>query len=436
MLKKIGFAFGSITAFYLFIWFTTFEGHQQIRFFCYHFKLCYPLSQLLENRQLSRAQSLTSIFDPFFLLIPASNSSLPIYKLKVKTQDYQTILDELPQPYSTQFKTSLSLKKSKVPATLTVDGKDHFVKISFRGIGFPHWSETKKSLRLEFEPPNSYSGLHKINLSIPQDGLYYGFFLNKWAADYLGLPTNDPAIIHLFLNDHDYGSFITFEQWDQDFFKIHNLPEGPIFGDIDPSPSRPPLYQNIKAWEILNPAIFTADNFFAIETMLQALNNSDLEESISQLKQIIDIDNFVRWEALSIFFNSRHQDSLHNIRLYLNPATNKLQFMPVDFGPQLVNNHPADKTLLNIDYNPLVTRLLQDPDVYQARNDILRDLINNQEFQKKLWQRYDELYYQTRGDFYRDPLKFESDLRFTWVVRQLKSQTKENIKNLQNLLNK
>lgn len=434
MIKKIGFIFTGIIIFYLFVWFTAFDGYLYIRYRCYRFKPCYPLSQLLENPRLSRAQSLTSIFNPFFLFIPMLNSSLPIYKLQVKTQDYQLIIDELPKPYSTQFKTALSSKKSKIPAVLTIDGKNYSVKISFRGIGFPHWSETKKSLRIEFEPPDSYSGLHKINLSIPQDGLYYGFFLNKWVADYLGLQTNNPAIIHLFLNNRDYGPFITYEQWDQDFLTIHNLPEGTAFGDVDPSPGRPPLYQDVKAWEILNPAASTTGDFSAIETMLQALNNPNSEESISQLKQIVDIDNFVRWEALSIFFNSRHQDDLHNIRLFLNPKSGKLQFMPVDFGPQLINNHPADKTLLNIDYNPLVTRLFQDPEIYQARNDVLKDLINNQEFQNKLWQQYDELYYQTRGDFYRDPLNFESNLRFTWVAHRLESQTQKNISALKKLL--
>lgn len=436
MIKKVGLIFVGFAILCLFIWFTTFDGYLHIRYRCYSFRPCYPLSQLLENPRLSKAQFVTSIFDPLFLLVPTTHSSLPIFKLNVKPKDYRSLLNALPPPYSTQFKTTVSSKKSSIPATVVIDEKEYAVEITTRGIGFPHWSETKKSLRIEFRSPDSYSGLHEINLSVPKDGLYYGFFLNKWVADYLGLQTNNPNIIHLFLNDADYGPFIAFEQWDQDFLTAHNLPEGKIFSDINPSPDRPPLYRDAKAWKVFDPSSPEKEDYSAIETMLKALNNPDPELSISQLKKIVDIDSFVRWEALSIFFNTRHQDDLHNIRLYLDPQSDKLQFMPVDFGPQLVINHPSDKTLLDIEYNPLVTRLLQDPEIYQARNQVLFDLINDQEFQNKLWQQYDKIYYQTRADFYRDPLKSESNLRFTWVFHQLKSQTQENIIALKKLLDK
>lgn len=429
--KKLALLIIFLTAALTFIWLTTFEGFQVVRFRCYKFKLCSPLSQILENRDLSRLPNLASILDPFYLFLPVQSSSLPIYRLKIDPADYQSIVNQLPAPYSVQFRNTPS---PKIPGELSYNGKSYKVDVNFRGIGAPHWSEQKKSLRLSIKSGETLGGLNQIDLIIPFESNYYGFFLNKWAADYLGLHTNDPSLVHVYLNNLDYGPFVRLDRWDQSFLEIRGLPNGLIFGDIDPSPDRPPLYQSIQAWKIYDQPPNTVGDFSAIEKLLASLNHPNPQTSFSQLKQIIDIDSFVRWEALAVFFNTRHQDDFHNIRLFLNPVSGKLQFMPVDFGPQLINNHPADKTLLDIGYNPLVSRLLQNPEVYQARNQVLFNLINDQEFQNKLWQQYDELYFQTRGDFYRDPLSFESNLRFTWVVHQLKSQTQRNIITLKKLL--
>ena len=416
---------------YFYIWLTTFEGFQVIRFRCYKLKFCSSLSQILENRDLSHLPSIASILDPFYLFLPVQSSSLPIYQLKVDSKDYQSIVNQLPAPFTVQFRNTPS---PKIPGELSYDGKVYKVDINFRGIGAPHWSEQKKSLRLSIKSGETLGGLDQVDLVIPSESNYYGFFLNKWTADYLGLHTNELSLVHVYLNNRDYGPFVQLDRWNQSFLERRGLPNGLIFGDIDPSPDRPPLYQSPQSWKIYDSPPNTPSDFSAIEKLLTALNHPNLQTSFSQLKQIIDMDNFVRWEALAIFFNTRHQDDFHNIRLFLNPVSGKLVFMPIDFGPQLVNNHPSDKTLLNIDYNPLVSRLLQDPEIYQTRNQVLFDLINDQEFQNKLWQQYDELYSKTRGDFYRDPLNPESNLRFTWVIHQLKSQTQENIIALKKLL--
>ena len=418
-------------AIYFYIWLTAFEGFQVIRFQCYRLKFCSPLSQILENGNLSRLPDIASILDQFYLFFPVQSSPLPIYQLKVDPKNYQSIVNQLPAPYSAQFRNTPS---PKISGVLSYGGKDYKIDINFRGIGAPHWSEQKKSLRLSIKSGETLNGLDQVDLLIPSESNYYGFFLNKWSADHLGLHTNDPSLVHVYLNNRDYGPFVRLNRWDQSFLERRGLQNGLIFGDIDPFPGQPLLYKDIESWKIFDPLPDAANDFSAIEKLLTALNLPDSQASFSQLKQIIDIDSFVRWEALAVFFNTRHQDDFHNIRLFLNPVSGKLQFMPVDFGPQLVNNHPANKTILNIDYNPLVTRLLQDPDIYQARNDVLQGLINNREFQNKLWQQYDELYFQTRGDFYRDPLDSESNLRFTWVVHQLKSQTQKNIVALKKLL--
>lgn len=431
--KRLALLIIFLTAALTYIWLTTFEGFQVVRFRCYKFKLCSPLSQILENRDLFRFPDLASVLDPFYLFLSVQSSSLPVYQLKVDPADYQSIVNQLPAPYSTQFRTTPS---QKISGVLSFSGKDYKVDVNFRGIGYQHWSEPKKSLRVTIKSGETLEGLDEIDLIVPSDSNYYGFFLNKWAADYLGLYTNEPSLIHVYLNNIDYGPFVKFDRWNQSFLERRGAQNGLIFGDIDPSPGRPLLYQNIGAWKIYDPPNNMIGDFSAIEKLLAALNHPNPQTSFSQLKQIIDIDSFVRWEALAVFFNTRHQDDFHNIRLFLNPVSGKLQFMPVDFGPQLINNHPADKTLLDIDYNPLVSRLLQDPEIYQARNQVLFNLINDQEFQNKLWQQYDELYFQTRGDFYRDTLKSESNLRFIWVFHQLKSQTQENIIALKKLLDK
>ena len=378
-----------------------------------------------------RLPTLTSIFDPFFFIIPTLPSSLPIYKLAVDTQDYQSIINDLPAPYSIQFKYTNS---KKIPGRLVVDNQNYKVEVNFRGIGYHHWSETKKSLRITFVDPPMYQGQKRIDFIIPADPDFYGFHLNKWGADRLNLYTNNPQLVRLYLNGKDYGPYVMIDIWDQMFLETRGLANGLIFGDVDPTPERPQLYKSIEAWKVFDPLSNVAD-YAPIEFLLDALNNLDSSVSIHKLKQIIDVDSFARWEALTILFNSRHQDDLHNIRLYLNPTTGQLEFLPVDFNPALasvdLNNTAA---LLSINYNPLVTRLLEDPEIRQARDQVLRELVNDEKFQQSLWKKYDELYRQTRGDFYRDPVMLESNLRFEWLTRHQKTHLIDNIKALKRQL--
>jgi len=431
MVKKIVLFLSGITILYVFIWLTTFEGLMKIRYSCYKIRLCYPLSQILEKHKLYRLPTLTSIFDPFFLAVPTPPSSLPIYQLSVDPQDYQSIADDLPPPYSVQFNTTAS---KKIPGRLVIDNQDYQIELNFRGIGYHHWSETKKSLRVSFVDPPDYHGRERLDLIIPADPDFYGFHLNKWGADRLNLHTNNPDLIHLYINQIDFGPYVMLDVWDQDFLETRSLPNGLIFGDVDPAPDRPDLYRSIEAWKTYDPPADEVD-YSAIESLLNALNLPDIPESITRLKQVIDIDSFAKWEALTIFFNSRHQDDFHNIRLFLNPASGKLEFLPVDFNPSLSKVDLSGKeSLLSINYNPLVTRLLLDTQIRQTRDQILRELVNDEKFQQSLWQKYDDLYRQTRGDFYRDPIMLESNLRFEWIVRYEKSMIKTNINTLKQQL--
>lgn len=418
---------------YLIVWFTTFDGYQRIRFQCYKISFCRSLSQIFENRKLSRLPALTSALDPFYSFLPFQPSVLPVYYLKVDPADYQSIINQLPAPYSIQFRNTPS---PKISGELSYNGKNYKVDFSFRGIGYQHWSEPKKSLRVTIKSGETLEGLDEIDFIVPSDSNYYGFFLNKWAADYLGLYTNEPSLIHVYLNNIDYGPFVKLDRWNQSFLERRGAPNGLIFGDIDPSPGRPLLYQDIGAWKIYDPPNNMIADFSAIEKLLAAFNQPDPQTSFLNMKQIIDIDSFVRWEALAVFFNTRHQDDFHNIRLFLNPVSGKLEFMPVDFAPDLTGKNKINQApLLDIDYNPLAAKLLADPEIRQNRDRILSQMLNDQEFQNSLWQRYDDLYRQTRANFYRDPVQLESNLRFDYVAKQLKQKTLENIASLKALLN-
>ena len=419
-----------------FVWLTTFDGFQIIRYRCYKIKICSPLSQTLESPKLVSLESFSKIFDVFYFPYLLKKSDLPVYNLKVTPKDYIEVLNSLPQPFSSYF--FFKNNPVKIPATFS-DGKtDIAAELSLRGLNPLHWSGEKKSWKLKFSASQPYHEYKQLDFNVPSDSFYYGMYLKSQVSDKLGLPSEKWHFAKLLINGIDFGPYVVVEPIDQWFLERNRLANGTIFGDMDPSPDRPNLYEDLRAWKISDP-VSKSEDFSSLNIILSALKQPENEELREQVLSLIDIENFSKWEAMAVFLNSRHQDGLHNIRLYQNPDNGKFEFIFNDIVPDIlkwtINNGQSDNSILSVSYNPLVDYLLLIPEIKEKRDEILKKLATDNDFTAELWSGYDKLYQQTKREFYDNPKEIGSDLRYDFVTSQLKNSLKSNIAEIKTKLN-
>lgn len=409
------------------IWLTTFDGLQIIRYRCYQVEFCSPLSQIFESPKLVGLTSFSKVFDIFYFPRLLKKSELPVYSLKVTSKDYAKILDSLPQPFSSYF--FFNDNPIKIPATFS-DGKtDITAELSLRGLNPLHWSGEKKSWELKFSANQPYHEYKQLDFNVPSDSFYYGMYLKSRVSEKLGLPSEKWHFAKLVINGIDFGPYAVIEPIDQWFLERNQLANGIIFGDVDPNPDRPNLYEDLRAWKTSDP-ISKPEDFSPLNIILNALKQPENNELQRQVLDLIDIENFSKWEAMAVFLNSRHQDGLHNIRLYQNPANGKIEFIFNDIVPDIlkwkINNDQSNTSILSVSYNPLVDYLLLIPEIRAKRDETLKNLIFDNDFTDELWAGYDKLYQQTKRDFYDNPKEIGSNLKYDYTVSQLKKSLELN----------
>ena len=183
-------------------------------------------------------------------------------------------------------------------------------------------------------------------------------------------------------------------------------------GSLDQQQS---IYQSTYYFKkYVQDEIYKTDNYAEISLLLGLLNNASDQEFFASLPLILDMDNFLSWQAHSVLMSSIHQDSIHNIRLYWHPALGKFFIFPWDvLGGQVV---------WPVDYHPLVSRVLENPDWLQKRNKILSEYVNNPDNLTEDLEYYDEQVKKTKIAIFKDYKKFFSNLGYLKQTQKTRQQ--------------
>jgi hypothetical protein len=220
-----------------------------------------------------------------------------------------------------------SQPKPKAQATVTEAGRT-YTNVSVQLKGFTTFRPIHRgpSLTLNFErnsPKQLFHGLAKISLNNSlQDRtrLNEKFSRELFAAAGVPVPRADYAL--LTLNGRELGLYVLTEGYDREFLKRHfarhdgNLYEGGILRDIDA-----PLQLNTgKA-----PA---ADA--RVRQLIAATREPDPVRRLQAVRDALDLERFLSMMAMETILC--HSDSYsmnrNNYRIYHDPATDKLVFMP------------------------------------------------------------------------------------------------------------
>jgi len=374
----------------------------------YLIKTYNPMDSGLQTRIVTYLAKATDII---FLPYIFKSHSLPVYEITIKPDDYVLLNSNLPGPG--QGRVLLPEFKQDIPAKFNFDNQGYKVDVHYRGLHFDHWQNPKKSWRVKFKKSQLFQGQREINLIIPEDRGIYLEQLSNFRAKKLGLYVADSQFIVLKVNGQTQGVYWQVEHWTPEFLEKQSLPVANLYGQnyevLYGTPGEP-LFESVQYWKkYTQDEKSETDNYAQIAVLLDLLNNATDKEFFQKLPVILDINNFLAWQAHSVLMGSAHQDSSHNIRFYWHPDSEKFIIFPWDVVGFL--HWP-------IDYNPLVSRVLKNPDWLQKRNQILSDYVSNLDNLKQDLDYYDQLIDQTQTAIIKDRLKFFSNYGYLQQVKK------------------
>ncbi len=350
----------------------------------------------------------TKTLDVFYLFHQLIPDQIPTYSLFVKGNDLIKLNANLPKSGS----LTEEYKKS-VPAEFVYQGKAYKVKVRYRGDNPNHWLFAKKSWRIKFN--DEFEGQKSINLILPEDRY---FFIEAWISrmgQKLGLVTPELSFVKLTINGLSQGVYQKSEQWSSTFLANHGLSEdADLYGENDFDEPTPDLYVDVSNFKKYTfDSSRPEEDVSKLAALLDLLHDASDQEFSEEIPDLVDMDNFLSWQAQATLAFSHSQKKSHNLIAYFNPEINKFQFIP--WNVAMADEPPVYP---DINYNPLMTRVLKSPDYMFKRNQILWEYISHQDNLVDDLDYFDGLYQTTRGAFYRDSIKIFPNFDFDLTVKK------------------
>lgn len=405
------------------IWLIDFNGLQSIRFYCYDYRFCYQVAQVIENPfwQKFITNANTKLFDPLFWPLTLNKKGMPkekMYKIIISEKSLKALINNLP----TDTREYLTSKyKKKQPAALIYMDQSIPIKVHFRGISYNHWIYPEKSWKVYVSSPIEPQGERVLNFVLPNDKDFFAYFAAASYAKTLDITLPQSDVAYLSINNGHYTPYLLLESIDSDFLERRGKIVGPLFRDRDPYPNMPALYDSIERWEISNAdSIPQTADFAPITSLIDAMKLDD-DTFAEQLPKIVDMESFYKWNILAILINNKLEDDYHNVLVYFNPTSGKLEFLPSDISVDIYRTiKEAELPTFDQPYNPLVSRILSIPDFKTKRDQILWSFIKNRGHLNRALAAFDESAGRVTPYLLLDNLKNYSNLNYLVQTKKIK----------------
>lgn len=357
--------------------------------------------------------SLAKITDVAYFPWIFKPANLPIYEVLVTEGELQSVINSLPKPFSNAILESGQSKKGD--GKLKIKDQEYDIKLSIRGDLPNHWSLAKKSWKITLEKNQTLDGMTELNFILPSDRglLFESFSMNLAKKFNLITPKNWLGILKI--NHQTQGIYYIRESYDAAMLARNQRPEGDIYKERDDPnrydykgqkmPGSKHLWDDQSFWKKASDGkIYSSGDQSLLQALLQLLNNADDKTFKANIGNLVDLDYFYHWQALSLLLGSYHQDDFHNQNWYLNPNSGRFEILPGEFVLNI--SMPFDSK-----HNRLVDRILSFPEFKQQRNEVLKTYLTEENLQQDLAY-FKNLYQTNRTAFYQDQLKFLSNYGF------------------------
>ena len=269
-----------------------------------------------------------------------------------------------------------------VPASLNVDGITYDVDLAYRGSYTREFR--KRSYRIEFIEPETFSGAREIHLNAEYKDP--SLIRNKLSFDFfhdLGVLSPQSQHIYLTRNGSPKGVYLQLESVDDLFLKQRALPTGPIYYAVNNDANFSLMRDEKMKDSILSGyerAVGSRADDAKLRKFINRVNTIPLCDFRDEISRYINIDKFLYWLAGAVC-TMNNDGFTHNYALYHNNETGLIEFIPWDYDATW--GRKVDGGIMQSDYvhiegkksNHLCYLLLRVPEFRAQYRNILIDIL-------------------------------------------------------------
>ncbi len=307
------------------------------------------------------------------ILIPlaiyySDKDTLPSYTLVISESNRNQLLQNLPEPKPGNI--LIAQYKKEVPATIIKDNIIYDAEVRFRGDNYNHWAFQKKSWRIKLVD-DDLDGMDEFDLIIPGDRMFVQELFSFRLAQRLGLITPKAYFVTLRVNGSGKRTYLLIQQWSNILIEQNKRPvTGLLVGE---SEKMQYLYKTVFGTQSFGQGNTKVSDLSSIEYLFNLLDEDDAE-FYTNLPTILDMDSTLKWIAHSTVMFSRSQKDTHNLVVYINSSTGKIELIP--WNVTMLDDDPKNIPI-DTEYNLLVTRILKNPEWKKIRDNYVLELISD-----------------------------------------------------------
>lgn len=300
----------------------------------------------------------------------AIQKDLPSYSMFVNPNDLKELRNDI-------------WCEDPVKAKLKMDGKQHTVKLLYRGSHIRKFK--KKSYQIVFS--QVFDGVKELHFNA--EYMDKSLMRNKLSLDFFSsIGTLSPASRHIELNVNGkhQGVYLQLESVDKYFLKRRHLPAGQIFYAEDDdanfsliSPFDDEAKEGFDAGYSMK--VGDGEGTEYLSDFIYRINTIPRAEFGDKITKHISVDKYLCWLA-GVVCTQNYDGFIHNYALYRNRSTGLFEVIPWDYDATWgrdINGHKMDYDYVPISgYNTLTARILDVPAFRRQYKQLMKAILGHQ----------------------------------------------------------